>query len=114
VTRFPADQAALARLHSDDPSVAARFEVVVDGVELANGYHELTDADEQRRRFAADVEARRRIGRVEPTVDEPFLAAVGAGIPECAGVALGVDRLLMMVMGATSLADVMPFPWGVA
>lgn len=114
VTRFPADQAALARLHEDDPRVAARFEVVVDGVELANGYHELTDAPEQRRRFAADVEARRRLGRVEHTVDERFLAALEVGLPPCAGVALGVDRLLMMATGATSLKDVMPFPWGVA
>jgi len=114
VTRFPADQAALARLHADDPSVAARFEVVVDGVELANGYHELTDADEQRRRFAADVEARRRLGRVEPTVDERFLAALEVGLPACSGIALGVDRLLMMAAGAASLQDVMPFPWGVA
>ena len=112
VTRFPADQAALARLHADDRSVAARFELVVDGVELANGYHELTDADEQRRRFAADMEARRRLGRVEPTVDERFLAALAAGLPECAGVALGVDRLLMAATGAASLAEVMPFPWG--
>lgn len=114
VTRFPADQAALARLHADDPGVAARFEVVIDGVEIANGYHELTNADEQRRRFAADIEARRQLGRVEPTVDERFLAALEVGLPECAGVALGVDRLLMMATGATSLKDVMPFPWGVA
>jgi len=114
VTRFPADQAALARLHSEDPSVAARFEVVIDGVEIANGYHELTDTDEQRRRFASDVEERRQLGRVEPTVDERFLAALEVGLPDCAGVALGVDRLLMKAMGATSLAEVMPFPWGVA
>jgi lysyl-tRNA synthetase class 2 len=114
VTRFPADQAALARLHADDPSVAARFEVVVDGVELANGYHELTDAAEQARRFAADVEARRRLGRVEPAVDERFLAALEVGLPACSGIALGVDRLLMMAAGAASLKDVMPFPWGVA
>ena len=114
VTRFPAEQAALARLHADDPGVAARFEVVVDGVELANGYHELTDADEQRRRFAADVEARRRQGKVEPTGDERFLAALAEGLPGCSGIALGGDRLLMAATGAASLKDVMPFPWGVA
>lgn len=114
VTRYPADQAALARLCPDDPTVAARFELIVDGVELANGYFELTDADEQRRRFAADVEARRISGLVEPTVDEKFLRALEAGLPDCAGVALGVDRLLMLAMGADSLAEVMPFPAGVA
>ncbi len=110
ITRYPASQAALARLHADDPSVAARFELVVDGVELANGYHELTDAREQRRRFAGDIEARRQAGLVEPTIDERFLAALDAGLPDCAGVALGVDRLLMLKLGAHSLADVLPFP----
>ncbi len=114
VTRYPADQAALARLVEDDPTVAARFELIVDGVELANGYFELTDADEQRRRFAADVEARRVRNLVEPTVDEKFLGALEAGLPDCAGVALGVDRLLMLAMGASSLEEVMPFPAGVA
>ena len=87
---------------------------MVDGVELANGYHELTDPDEQRRRFAADIEARRLKGLVEPTVDEKFLEALEAGLPDCAGVALGVDRLLMLAMGADSLAEVMPFPAGTA
>ena len=87
---------------------------MVDGVELANGYHELTDAEEQRRRFAADVEARNRLGKVEPTVDEKFLAALEHGLPDCAGVALGVDRLLMLRMGANSLAEVLAFPAGVA
>lgn len=114
VTRYPAGQAALARLCADDPTVAARFELIVDGVELANGYWELTDADEQRRRFAADVEARRVRGLVEPTVDEKFLGALEAGLPECAGVALGLDRLLMIATGADSLAEVLPFPRGVA
>jgi lysyl-tRNA synthetase class 2 len=110
ITRYPASQAALARLHRDDPSVAARFELVVEGVELANGYHELTDAREQRRRFAQDIEARRRAGLVEPTIDERFLAALDAGLPDCAGVALGVDRLLMLKLGAESLAEVLAFP----
>jgi lysyl-tRNA synthetase class 2 len=110
VTHYPADQAALARLHPDDPSVAARFELVVDGVELANGYHELTDAEEQRRRFAGDIEQRRLAGKVEPTIDESFLAALDSGLPDCAGVALGVDRLLMLQQGASSLAEIMAFP----
>ncbi|MCB1683736.1 MAG: amino acid--tRNA ligase-related protein [Pseudomonadales bacterium] len=110
ITRYPAEQAALARLHADDPSVAARFELVIDGVEVANGYWELTDAEEQRRRFAADVEQRRRRGLVEPAPDERLLASLDAGLPDCAGVALGVDRLLMLQQGASSLAEVMPFP----
>jgi lysyl-tRNA synthetase class 2 len=110
ITHYPADQAALARLHADDPSVAARFELVVDGVELANGYHELTDAEEQRRRFASDIEKRRLAGKIEPTIDDHFLAALDSGLPDCAGVALGVDRLLMLQQGASSLAEIMPFP----
>jgi len=83
---------------------------VVDGAELANGYHELTDATEQRRRFALDVAERRMAGSAEVAVDEYFLAALDAGLPDCAGVALGVDRLLMLQLGAQSLAEVMPFP----
>ncbi len=114
ITRYPADQAALARLCPDDPETAARFELVIDGVELANGYWELTDPEEQRRRFAADVEARRVRGLVEPTIDEKFLSALEAGLPDCAGVALGLDRLLMLAMGAERLADVMPFPTGIS
>ena len=114
ITRYPADQAALARLCPDDERYAARFELVVDGVELANGYWELTDPEEQRRRFASDVEARRVRGLVEPTVDEKFLSALEAGLPDCAGVALGVDRLLMLALGAESLSEVMPFPAGSA
>lgn len=110
ITHYPADQAALARLHADEPETAARFELVVDGVELANGYHELTDADEQRRRFARDIEQRRIAGRVEPSLDERFLAALDSGLPDCAGVALGVDRLLMLKQGADSLAAVTAFP----
>lgn len=110
ITHYPADQAALARLHVDDPTVAARFELVVNGVELANGYYELTDADEQRRRFASDLEKRRLAGKAEPNIDEYFLAALDSGLPDCAGVALGVDRLLMLQQGASSLAEIMAFP----
>jgi len=109
ITRYPAEQAALARLLPDDPSAAARFELVVDGVELANGYHELDDPLEQRRRFEADLAARRAAGLPLPEVDERLLAALEAGLPDCAGVALGVDRLLMRKLGARSLADVVPF-----
>lgn len=110
ITHYPAPQAALARLHADEPEFAARFELVVDGVELANGYHELTDAEEQRRRFAGDIEQRHQAGKVELDVDEQFLAALDAGLPDCAGVALGVDRLLMLQQGAQSLSEVIAFP----
>ena len=111
ITDYPADQAALARLRPDDLSVAARFELIVDRVELANGYFELTDVAEQTRRFAADNEARRLAGLAEVSVDQKFLAALEAGLPDCAGVALGVDRLLMLAEGAESLEQVMPFAW---
>ncbi len=114
VTEYPAQQAALARLNSANPEVAARFELVIDGVEIANGYHELGDAAELRRRFQDDCAERVSTGHFCPELDERFLAAMEAGLPDCAGVALGVDRLLMLKMGASSLAEVMPFPVGVA
>ncbi len=114
VTEYPAQQAALARLNSANPEVAARFELVVDGVEIANGYHELGDVAELRRRFLDDCAERTSAGLFCPELDERFLAAMEAGLPDCAGVALGVDRLLMLKMGASSLAEVMPFPVGVA
>ncbi len=107
---FPASQAALARIEPGPPAVAERFEVYVAGVELANGFHELTDAAEQRRRFAADLAARRRLGREQPPLDERFLAALAAGLPASAGVALGLDRLVMLAHGAEHLDDVLAFP----
>lgn len=110
ITDYPADQAALARLRDSDPTVAARFELVVDGLELANGYWELGDAAALRRRFETDLAVRERRGQARPPLDERFLAAMAAGLPPCAGVALGFDRLLMLKLGAPGLADVMPFP----
>jgi len=100
---FPAAQAALARVRQTGPdggpAVAERFELFVGGVELANGFHELTDAAEQRRRFEADLARRRALGLTEPPVDERFLAALAAGLPDCAGVAVGFDRLVMIAAG---------------
>lgn len=97
---YPATQAALARIRPGDPSVAERFELFHDGVELANGFSELIDADEQRRRFLNDNDLRRRAGLPEYPLDEAFLDALaGGGMPECAGVALGLDRLLMVLEG---------------
>ena len=107
---YPRGQAALARLRPGDPPVAERFEVYWRGLELANGFHELTDAAEQRRRFERDRDQRRRRGLPAPPADERFLAALEAGLPDCSGVALGVDRLLMVMLGARSIDDVLAFP----
>lgn len=107
---FPASQAALARLRGGDPPVAERFEVYVEGVELANGFHELTDAAELRRRFERDLAERRERGLPKVSIDERLLAALDAGLGDCAGVALGVDRLVMLATGASSLAEVVAFP----
>jgi lysyl-tRNA synthetase class 2 len=90
--------------------LAERFEVFIDGIELANGFHELADPGEQRRRFEADLGERRRRGLPEVAVDERLLAALAAGLPDCAGVALGVDRLVMLRIGTRDIADVIAFP----
>jgi lysyl-tRNA synthetase class 2 len=110
IHEYPASQAALARVRPGPPPVAERFEVWVRGVELANGYHELTDAAEQRRRFAIDLETRRAAGLPDVPIDERLLAALAHGMPACAGVALGVDRLVMLATGADSIDEVIPFP----
>lgn len=104
---YPANQAAMAKIRGD---VAERFELVIDGVELANGYSELTDADEQEQRFINENKQRETLGLEPMAIDQNFLAAMQQGLPECAGVALGFDRLLMLASNKTSLADVLPFP----
>ena len=106
---YPASQAALARLKPGLPAVAARFELYLDGIELANGFHELVDAAEQRSRFNQDLSLRHARGRVTPPMDERLLAALAAGMPDCAGVALGFDRLAAIAMGAPRLAEAMAF-----
>jgi elongation factor P--(R)-beta-lysine ligase len=110
VHRYPASQAALARLDAHDPRVALRFELYHQGVELANGYHELASGAEQRIRFAADQEARKSRGLPTFALDERLLSALDAGLPDCAGVAVGFDRVLMLAMGATRIDDVLAFP----
>jgi len=110
VHRYPASQAALARLDADDRRVALRFELYYRGVELANGYHELSDPAEQRDRFTADLESRRARGLPLAALDPYLLLALDAGLPDCAGVALGFDRVLMLALGATSIDDVLAFP----
>jgi elongation factor P--(R)-beta-lysine ligase len=92
------------------PAVAARFELYLDGIELANGFHELANAAEQRARFTADLKTRRSRGQVQPPIDERLLEALGAGMPDCAGVALGFDRLVALALGAGELAQALAFP----
>ncbi len=109
---YPASQAALARLKPGLPPVAARFELYLDGVELANGFHELQDAAEQRRRFNRDLEVRAERGQQRLPVDEHLIAALENGLPDCAGVALGFDRLVALALGADSLGQAMAFTIG--
>jgi lysyl-tRNA synthetase class 2 len=107
---YPASQAALARLSPDDPRSALRFELYCKGVELANGFQELASATEQRMRFERDNEERQRRGLPSYEIDGRLLAALEAGLPECAGVALGFDRALMLAAGADHIDDVLAFP----
>lgn len=106
---FPAAQAALAKVIPGQYPVAARFEVYMQGIELANGYYELQDAREQEKRFAADNATRRSQGLHEMQSDDRLVAALKAGFPECAGIALGLDRLLMLKLNAKSIAQVLSF-----
>lgn len=109
LTHFPRSQAALARLHPDDPSVAERVELVLGGVEVANGYAELTDAVEQRRRFEVELLRRERAGEPTYPLDEEFLAALERGLPRSAGMALGFDRLLALLTSEPCIQRVLPF-----
>ncbi len=107
---FPASQAALARINSVDPRTADRFELYYQGAELANGFYELSDAAEQRQRFEHDNAERKANYLPERPVDYHLLAALESGLPSCAGVALGVDRLLMLKLGVEHIKDVLNFP----
>jgi lysyl-tRNA synthetase class 2 len=107
---YPASQAALARVRDGQPPLAERFEVFCEGLELANGYHELVDPIEQRRRFEADLELRRAEGLPQVPIDERLIAALEHGLPSCSGVALGVDRLVMLAAGTRDIREVMAFP----
>ena len=108
---YPDSQAALARVRPGDPPIAERFELYFGPLELANGYHELTDAAEQRTRFERDLSIRRERGAPIPPLDARLLDALQSGFPACAGVALGVDRLLMAMLGSDRIADVLAFPF---
>jgi len=112
VTHWPASQAALAQIVEEaGHSVALRFELIAAGMELANGYQELTDPIEQRRRFEQDLLVRKQRGLPELPIDEHLLEALGHGLPACAGVALGVDRLLMLKTGSRAIDEVLAFPF---
>lgn len=106
---WPAPLAALARRKDGNPAVVERFEAYIGGVELANAFGELTDPIEQRARFVDDLAARRARGLPQYPIDEKLLAALAEGLPPCAGIALGVDRLAMLVLGAASIRDVIAF-----
>ena len=106
---YPASQASLARLNPQDKRLASRFELYYQGVELANGFHELADSGEQRGRFEEENEQRRRSGQQQIPLDENLLAVLD-DLPDCSGVALGLDRLLMLKLGARSLDQVLSFP----
>ena len=107
---FPATQAMLARVMPGQPPVAQRFELYINGMELANGFYELADADEQRHRFEADLQQRQQLGLAEVDMSQTLIAALERGLPDCAGVALGVDRLLMLLAGAKNIAEILAFP----
>jgi lysyl-tRNA synthetase class 2 len=106
---YPASQCALARIRDGQPPVAERFELYLGPLELANGYHELADTTEQGARFDRDLQRRSERGAALPPRDEHLLAALGSGLPACAGVALGVDRLMMAMLGTARIADVLAF-----
>ncbi|PSU31282.1 elongation factor P--(R)-beta-lysine ligase [Photobacterium lutimaris] len=111
---FPASQAALAQINPQDDRVAERFEVYFKGVELANGFHELSDGDEQLSRFEADNRKREEMGLAPQPIDMHLIEALRAGFPDCAGVALGVDRLIMLSLGVDHIDQVSAFPITIA
>jgi lysyl-tRNA synthetase class 2 len=107
---YPSSQAMLAQVRPDLPPVAERFELYCKGMELANGFHELADSAEQARRFTSDLQRREALGLPMVVMDRQLLAALAHGLPDCAGVALGVDRLLLLAAGLSNLDGVLAFP----
>lgn len=106
---FPPKQAALAKIRHEHPVVASRFEVYAKGMELANGFHELQDTKEQEKRFKQDLLERENLGFATVPIDKNFLAGLEHGLPDCAGVALGIDRLVMLATNCETIADVISF-----
>lgn len=111
---FPASQAALAKINAEDPRVADRFEVYFKGIELANGFHELDNPSEQLKRFESDNAKRIEMGLNPQPIDYHLIAALKSGLPECAGVALGIDRLIMLAIGCDHIDQVTAFPFPIA
>ncbi|HHJ17719.1 MAG TPA: EF-P lysine aminoacylase GenX [Gammaproteobacteria bacterium] len=108
---YPASQAALARIRRDEVPVAERFELYIGGIELANGFHELSDAQQQRQRFEQENRVREGAGQATLPIDRHLLAALQSGLPDCSGVAIGFDRLVMVAAGLPDIAAAMPFPF---
>jgi lysyl-tRNA synthetase class 2 len=106
---YPAEAAALAKLKPDNPTVAERWELYIGGMEIANAFSELTDAAEQRKRFEKSAAQRKAAGKEVYPLDEKFLAALEKVMPNCGGVALGVDRLVMLLTDSTSIEQIRPF-----
>ncbi|MDO9103982.1 MAG: EF-P lysine aminoacylase EpmA [Methylovulum sp.] len=109
---YPACQSSLARTHAENPAVSERVELFIKGVELGNGYYELTDAVEQDKRFNGEITIRQHCGLPVPVKDQRLVAALAAGLPDCSGIAIGLDRLLMLLSGVGSIDDVLAFPVG--
>ncbi|MGR9114446.1 MAG: EF-P lysine aminoacylase EpmA [Gammaproteobacteria bacterium] len=107
---FPACQSSLARLNAENPGVTDRVEIFIQGVELGNGFYELTDAEEQERRFDKEIAFRHRHGLPVVDKDRRFLDALVSGLPDCSGMAIGLDRLLMLLLGVGSIEQVLAFP----
>ncbi len=107
---FPACQSSLARLNADNPAITDRVEIFIDGVELGNGFYELCNADEQEARFDKEIEFRSSNGLPPVDKDRRFLRALESGLPDCSGMAIGLDRLLMVMAGAESIEHVLAFP----
>lgn len=112
VYNYPATQASLSRIHPGNPRLAERFEVFFKGMELGNGFHELANAEEQAKRFRKENRKREEVGKQAWELDSAFLNALEHGLPDCAGIAMGFDRLLMLSLGLESIEEVIPFAWG--
>jgi elongation factor P--(R)-beta-lysine ligase len=107
---YPACQSSLARINSNDSLITDRVEVFINGIELGNGYYELADAEEQERRFVREIAIRQQKNRPIPVKDQRLVAAIRAGLPDCSGMAIGLDRLLMLLAERLTINEVVSFP----
>ena len=111
ITDYPATQASLARIHAQKKHLSQRFELYYRGIEIGNGFHELADVEEQEKRFVAENQRRKQIGKAELPIDQRFLKALEHGLPDSAGIAIGFDRILMLAAGKTRMDEVISFAW---